>query len=330
MKPLTRDEFVKQARSRDKNSCVICHVPAEEVHHIIERKLWTDGGYYLNNAATLCSDHHLLAEKTILTCDEIRKAAGISEILLPDHFDTDSSYDKWGNIILLNGTKLKGEMFYFEQVQKIIDTSNFSKYIKYPRTPHLTWSEGATNDDKILSNLNHFINTDVVVTFKMDGENTGMTSEKIHARSLDSKDHISRHWVKGLHGKICYDIPENFQIFGENLTAKHSIFYKKLKSYFYVFNILDFNTNNFLSFDDVKEWCELLNLHYVPILYEGKFNENLIKKLYQEKDINDNLMEGYVVRLKKNFILQNLIKALLNLLEKIILQLLNIGCMTNL
>ena len=47
--------------------------------HIIERKLFDDGGYYLNNAASVCEHHHIECEKTLITVGEVYKAAKITE-----------------------------------------------------------------------------------------------------------------------------------------------------------------------------------------------------------------------------------------------------------
>ena len=41
---------------------------------------------------------------------------------------------------------------------------------KYPRTSHLPWSLGSTDDDKMLQSVDHFIGQEVVVTVKLDGE----------------------------------------------------------------------------------------------------------------------------------------------------------------
>ena len=49
--------------------------------------------------------------------------------------------------------------------------------VKYPRTYHLPWSEGRTDDDKVLSDDSQFIGKYVVVTEKMDGENTTIYSD---------------------------------------------------------------------------------------------------------------------------------------------------------
>jgi hypothetical protein len=46
-----------------------------------------------------------------------------------------------------------------------------TEYYKYPRTYHLPWSLGCTNDDKIIKDLSPFKDMYGVVTEKMDGEN---------------------------------------------------------------------------------------------------------------------------------------------------------------
>src|ERR1035437_10829857 len=101
--------------------------------------------------------------------------------------------------------------------------------VKYPRTPHFDFSPGATSDDKILKSVRHFIGKKIVMTEKKDGECTSILRDSIYARSLDSADHESRHWVKSLWATIKSDIPEGWRICGENVYAKHSIFYKDLE-----------------------------------------------------------------------------------------------------
>lgn len=51
-----------------------------------------------------------------------------------------------------------------------------SRY-KYPRTPHLPWSPGATKDDVRCINTEIFTGKRVVITEKMDGENTTLYSD---------------------------------------------------------------------------------------------------------------------------------------------------------
>lgn len=300
-KLLSRQDFVAQALARDNNSCVICKEPASEVHHIIERKLWTDSGYYLNNAATLCSKHHILAEQTLLSCDEIRQAAKISIILLPDHFDTDSKYDKWGNILLPNGNRLKGEMFYTEQVQKILQQAKllntFSKYVKYPRTYHLPHSH-ASADDKRLLDDSIFFEKDVVASIKMDGENSSLYNDYTHARSINPNDHESRNWLKGLWGKIGWMLDEDMRLCGENMYAKHTIEYSNLESYFLLFSI--WYRDTCLSWQETVEYANLLELKTVPVIYTGKYDLLKIEEAFQKYQEN-NPAEGYVIRTSNEF-----------------------------
>ena len=175
-KLLTRDEFREGVFKRDNHQCVICKEPAKDAHHIMERRLFHDGGYYLDNGASLCHTHHLQAEMTLISTNELREAIGIQKVILPEHLYDDQEYDKWGNILQQNGTRLKGELFFDESVQKILEQGNvldlFTDKVKYPRTHHLPWSEGMHDDDRMLSSTKVFENQRVIVTEKMDGENT--------------------------------------------------------------------------------------------------------------------------------------------------------------
>ena len=158
---LTRDRFREGVFARDGHKCVICGAPGKDAHHILERRLWPDGGYYLANGATLCADCHLKAEGTALSVEEVREAAKITHFPLPEHLYTDQIYDKWGNPVLPDGHRLRGELFGDESVQKVlrqyIDVDSvFRAWVKYPRTYHLPWSPGATKDDRTLPDVSHF------------------------------------------------------------------------------------------------------------------------------------------------------------------------------
>lgn len=228
-----RDAFRNAVFARDRNLCLICGAPGQDAHHILERRLWPDGGYHLDNGATLCGECHIRAEQTVLSCEAIREAAGIERVVLPSHLYPDERYDKWGNTILASGLRLRGELFDDESVQKILAPvlSQFTKYVKYPRTWHLPWSPGTTSDDRVLPSTDLFAGRRVVVTVKMDGENTTMYSDSMHARSLDSRNDETRHWVLNYHSQVAWQIPEGWRVCGENLFAKHSIAYRGLPSY---------------------------------------------------------------------------------------------------
>lgn len=171
---------------------------------------------------------------------------------------------------------------------------------KYPRTPHLPWSPGRSDDDIALDSIQHLEQwQDLVITEKLDGENTTLYHDYLHARSLDSKSHPSRDWIKHFHAGIKHDIPQDFRICGENLYAKHSIFYDALTTYFYVFAI--FQEDVCLSWDEAAEWCQLIGLETVPVLYRGKWDEAAIKACWTGKSVFGKKQEGYVVRNANHF-----------------------------
>jgi hypothetical protein len=185
--------------------------------------------------------------------------------------------------------------------------------IKYPRTFHLPFSQGVGSDDKILHDLTCFLGKEVVITEKMDGENTTLYYDYFHARSLDSAHHPSRNWVKGLWGQIKHLIPIGWRICGENLYAQHSIRYEALPSYFLVFSIWNEN-NECLSWDETLEYASLLNLHTVPLLGRGVFDEKYIKNIIQNLDLSQ--QEGVVVRLAEKFQFEDFQKSVVKWVRK--------------
>jgi len=294
-KLLTRDQFRDQVFARDKGRCVFCDLPAEDAHHILERRLWGNGGYYLDNGASVCSEHHMACERTDISVEDVREACGITQAILPAHFEP-GSYDKWGNPVLPNGQRLRGELFGEEPVQKMLadKITLFTNWVKYPRTFHFPWSEGLTVDDKVIESLASFEGQQVVATEKMDGENSTLYHGYLHARSVDGRHHPSRDWVKQFHASIQHEIPQGYRICGENLYARHSIPYTNLTTYFYGFSMWD-QYNRCLSWSETLEWFELLGVTPVPVLYSGPFDVEAIKGLWKGEG------EGYVVRLASGF-----------------------------
>lgn len=162
---------------------------------------------------------------------------------------------------------------------------------KYPRTAHLLWSETCTFNEPFVSL--HFLDpkTEVVVTEKMDGENTSIGKDYAHARSLDTEYHPSRTWLANFASTWQYKLPEEIRITGENLFAVHSIKYTNLKSYFYGFGV--WNEKTCLSWPETLDWFERLDIVPVPVLFEGSwFDAYQWTKDWKRNDPR----EGYVVR----------------------------------
>jgi hypothetical protein len=240
---------------------------------------------------------------TLNTVEETREACGIQKKCLPPHFYDDEVYDKWGNIILQNGNRLKGELFFDESVQKILKEGKvlelFVDYVKYQRTWHCPWSPGITDDDRALKDMSAFEGKHVIVTEKMDGENFSGYQDYCHARSVDSRSHPSRAWAKTFWAQRAYLLPKGWRVCAENMYAQHSIIYNNLDTYLYGFSIWD-EFNNCLDWDDTIEYFELLDMQSVPVLYDGIYDEKIIKALYDDKKDHDS-KEGYVIRTYDGF-----------------------------
>lgn len=177
---------------------------------------------------------------------------------------------------------------------------------KYPRTPHLPWSPGASPDDEHMIDVSAFVGREVVVTEKLDGECTTIHMKGCRARSLDTAPHPSREWVRALAGRVGYKIAElhpDLRIVGENVFAEHSIHYATLPTYF-----LGFGAH---VEDMVRSWRRTLALFEhvgviaVPVLYQGLWDEDAVRACWTGWSLCGGEQEGYVVRLENGFKLKN-------------------------
>jgi hypothetical protein len=151
-----------------------------------------------------------------------------------------------------------------------------------------------------------FDGMEVVVTEKMDGENTTMYDNLIHARSIDSQNsnHPSRNMVKKMWGDNAYKITqENMRLCGENMYAEHSIKYTNLESYFYLFSV--WFGDMCVPWKAIKVYAKQFEFAVPRVLYEGIYDEEKIKSLYktnttingnEEMVVDGNIIEGYVIR----------------------------------
>ncbi len=277
-----RDAFRDAVFARDGHACVVCEARAADAHHIIDRTLFADGGYHVDNGASLCAGHHMEAETTRLSVEDVRKAAGISRPVVPPQFEPGQRYDKWGNPILPNGQRMPGEMFGEPGMMKALAAGGalalFTDRCKYPRTPHAPTSPGGTNDDMRLADMGHFAGRRVIGTVKMDGENSTLYRDGSHARSIDGRTHPSRDWLKAFHAGFAEDIPERWRVVVENMFAVHSIRYDALASYAVGLSVWD-DRNVCLAWDDTVEWFHLLGIEPAEVVYDGTFDEAAMRRL---------------------------------------------------
>ncbi|WP_381795008.1 RNA ligase family protein [Streptomyces niveus] len=165
----------------------------------------------------------------------------------------------------------------------------------YPRTVHVPWSPGVAADDVRVGDLDGLRGREVVVTEKMDGENTTLYGDGLHARSLDSGHHPSRAWVKALQGRIGGRIPDGVRVCGENMYARHSIAYEDLDSWFYGFSVWDGEWC--LGWDETVRVLRGLGIPVPGVLWRGVFDERTLRGL----KLDPARQEGYVVRTVEGF-----------------------------
>jgi hypothetical protein len=244
---------------------------------------------------------------TLISVEEIRRLAGIERIVVPDHLYPDERYDKWGNTILDNGMRTRGELFFDQSVQKVLREGRvldlFTHLAKYPRTHHVPWSPGINDDDRVMNDMSSFEGEIVVITEKMDGENTSMYSamfdNNFHARSVDGRSHPeSQSIAKAIHARFAHDIPYLWRVCAENTYAMHSIPYDDLDDYLFGFSI--WNEHNVcLSWEETLVWFAMLGITPVRVLYHGLYDEAKIRALSEDFDWDK--IEGYAMRKARAF-----------------------------
>lgn len=163
---------------------------------------------------------------------------------------------------------------------------------KYPRTLHLPQSLSVTSDDKVHKSIEQFKGMEVVITEKMDGENTTIYCDGTHARSIDGRYHPSRAWMKQFAATISPHLDSRERICGEYLYARHSITYENLETYFYGFGW--FIDGDLQSWDDMLQRFEEFKIKHVPVLYHGHYYDGLIEETISKLDLTK--QEGFVLR----------------------------------
>ena len=184
--------------------------------------------------------------------------------------------------------------------------------MKYPRTYHVPFSPGATKDDKKLKDgwFEYYRGKEIVVTEKLDGENSCLCQKGVFARSHGAETRspwsINLWGDDGLYWKVKGLIDDDLLIFGENLYGEHSIHYEKLRDYFHVFACYNETTDKWWSWDDVKFVSKVLGVPHVPTLWRGiAESEDQIRELIIQTmnmpSAYGNTKEGVVMRLANEF-----------------------------
>jgi hypothetical protein len=183
---------------------------------------------------------------------------------------------------------------------------------KYPRTYHLPYSPGATKDDKRLGEnwFKYYKDREIVITEKLDGENTCMNRYDVFARShgVPTRSPWSKNmWeANGIWQKCHRLIGENEWVYGENLYGEHSIHYDKLRDYFHIFAVRNDDTYTWYSWNDVEMLALLLDIPTVPVLYRGTITSERelrthVEYFTSQPSAYGDTREGVVIRIADEF-----------------------------
>lgn len=188
---------------------------------------------------------------------------------------------------------------------------------KYPRTFHLPFSPGATNDDKIAKNVDFLLNTPLILLEKIDGSNLSINKDNVFARTHSGPPkHYSFNFAKSIHASIKHKLVDGLDYFGEYCYAKHSIAYSELPGYFLLFGIRAYIDGNgwWKSWGSVKSFAKTLDIPTVPELEKiqvssAKELQKAVEKHMNEPSVCGGEREGIVVRLAEAFSVREFSKA---------------------
>lgn len=252
-KLLSRDVFRNAVFQRDKHICCVvpdCGLPAIDAHHILERALWVSSqekeGYLIDNGASVCEKHHRLAERDLITPDQLRRWCGCCEVVLPTGYDPLLNWTKWGK-----------------------EAGKTELTRKYPSTPYLSTSASLSTqdeDDSVFTTYDEWVGLPLIATAKLDGANVKLTKDTVAGRNGDTANNHLFDRLKGIHASIKNSIPDDTAIFAEWLMYRHSIDYSSLvlPAPLCIFGAV--SKGEWLSWDDVCEIANTIGYPTVPVL----------------------------------------------------------------
>ena len=187
-----------------------------------------------------------------------------------------------------------------------------SDFFRYPQTPHLAWL-GSTSprDDKVLSKSEaaELLSHEVTVEEKLDGANVGISLTPSGELRYQNRGQFLEPPFSGqfarLHGwSTQYDraltkaLLPGLVLFGEWLTARHSVEYNNLPDWFVAFDIHDAHDDAFWSTTRRNYLVGEIGLPVAPLLFRGRTSLLDLKPLVLESRsrFGDSPLEGLVVR----------------------------------
>lgn len=183
------------------------------------------------------------------------------------------------------------------------------EFIRFPSTAHLCVAPGAkVRDDKVLdeSSRNEFLDRDLVVEEKIDGDNVGFSARDGEIRAQHRGDYIRlgegspypylKSWIATHHHELLAALGDDLIVFGEWCALVHTVRYNALPDWFLAFDVYDRSAQRFFSAERRDTWCRSVGLELVPHLARGRFTLDALRQLMGDSRVGAERMEGIVVR----------------------------------
>ncbi|WP_299831751.1 RNA ligase family protein [uncultured Metabacillus sp.] len=144
-------------------------------------------------------------------------------------------------------------------------------------------------------------NPHIVIQEKLDGANASFKFEGDSIRCFSRNTELDESntlrgfsvWVNDHFKDLTFH--EGLILFGEWLV-RHKLDYGENANQFYLFDVYDEKTEEYLPFELVKETAKQLNLNLVPVFYEGEFQSLEHIQSFVGKSMLGEIGEGVVVK----------------------------------
>ncbi len=325
-----RKQFREQCLERDENECIVpwCDSEPDDVHHIIERAEWENGGYIPRNGASVCNKHHQYAEENHIPPQAFWMWLGEDNPVTPEGMNR--HVNKWGDEFDSPPHKELRERIKYQSSRHMLPL--------YWHEPNGVAETRLHNDDTGLQQLDDFVGIPLVITHKIDGGNCMLVNDienPVRARngSRPEKGMRPLYRENGLYWRqeVNQKLTDRLQVFGEWVFKKHSIHYgcdcdepcedigpslseltgvNDDRAYFQVFGVYDKVLDVWRSWPKTKEVADDLGFPTTPVIYceddddsatyetVHEARTDLIEKAHE---VVNNGGEGIVVRTKFPF-----------------------------
>jgi ATP-dependent RNA circularization protein (DNA/RNA ligase family) len=183
-------------------------------------------------------------------------------------------------------------------------------FVKFPRTPHLFWEgESIPRGDKLLdaAEASALLRRPVSVEEKVDGANVGLSlGPDGRLRAQNRGAYLEQgtagqwkplwRWLALHEPQIAPALSASLILFGEWCYAEHSIPYDALPDWMLVIDVYDRSADRFWSRDRRDVLAHHLGLSVVPLLGEGLYNTQSLRKLMGPSRLGSVHAEGIYLR----------------------------------